>query len=514
VQKGQRLYFFKIFIPLSLIALIAILVICYVVTNNHIKVVVGMVRSTMNNEESVFQRVINGSVSDVLFLKEEVLIEYADYNGSIPDGSTTHLAQTFASFSKHRHIYDQIRFVDQRGQEILRINNRDGQVSIVPKNKLQNKKHRYYFVKSILRQNNEIYFSPLDLNIEHKQIELPFRPMIRIGSPVFSKNGKKIGVIILNYNPQQLLDHLKQAGKPIPGSLFLINQHGYFLLTMNPKHEWGNMLQSRANITVESLYPTLWNKLNQKRLFTSGIYTKKGVFFVKNITSMLPVLKFGDLNLKIVWLVPWNELIPDAIKYYLLILLILWGAAFFVSWILSLLKVKQAEHEKELEFLATIDPLTKIANRHELLRFGTLEFDRAKRFKKSFSILMLDIDFFKKVNDTYGHLSGDEALIAVAKISKSSIRKIDFIARFGGEEFVIILPETPIDFAKILAEKLRKHIAAIKIPFEKTSYSFTVSVGVSVWSEQDSNIDSVINRADENLYKAKKSGRNCVVAEN
>jgi diguanylate cyclase len=511
MRKGQKLHFFKLFIPLSLIALVTILIICYAVTNNHIKNVVNLVQSTMNNETNIFQRTINGSIADVLFLKEEILLEYYSRHESMPNNFSGHLAQTFASFSKHSDIYDQVRFIDRRGQEKLRINNRDGQISIVPQRKLQNKKHRYYFTESILRQNSEIYFSPLDLNIEHKHIERPFRPMIRIGTPVITKKGVKLGAVILNYNAQQLLDHLKQAGRFVPGNLFVINQDGHFLLAEEPGYEWGNMLQSRKNITAEKLFPALWQKLSQKH--SSKIYTKQGIFFIADVTTELSTLQHGDLNLKLIWLVPWRDLIPNAIKYYLFILTILWIAAFFVSWVWALLKVKQAEHEQELKFLATIDPLTKIANRHELLRIGTLEFDRAKRFKKAFSILMLDIDFFKKVNDTYGHLNGDKALVAVAQTSKSGIRKVDFIARFGGEEFVMILPETSIRSAEALAKKLLQKIATIKIPFKETYYSFTVSIGASIWNEHDSNIDNVIKRADDNLYKAKEGGRNRVVAE-
>ena len=471
----------------------------------------NLVQATINNENKIFQKTIDNNISDVLFLKDEVLTELHDHRDSISNKLIAHLSQTFASFSKQRDIYDQIRFVNQHGQEIARINNRNKIVNIVPKQKLQNKKHRYYFAKSILRQNNEIYFSPLDLNVEKKQIERPLRPMIRIGSPIFSKQGKKLGIILLNYNAQELLNRLKQTSHSVPGRLFVINQDGYFILAQNSNQEWGNMLSSRKDMNAKKLFPTMWKKLNGKS--SAKIYTKRGIFFVKDITSTLPALQFGDLKLKFVWLVPWQDIIPNAIKYYLVALLLLLIASFFISWIWALLKIKQEEHKKELEFLAKTDPLTRLANRHELFRLGKFEFDRAKRFKKPFSALMFDLDFFKKVNDTYGHLNGDKALVATAHALKSTIRTIDFVARFGGEEFVIILPETSTESAKILAEKLRREIAHIKIPCNGTQYSFTASIGVSTWNEQDANIDSVINRADENLYKAKEGGRNQVVAE-
>lgn len=508
MQKHHKFYFIKLFAPLSIVTLITITSICYIEVNNHIKNVINQVSLTIHNEEKIFKRDINDSVSNILFLKKIILSAFYD-NKAISQKAITQITKTITSFSKHHNQYSIIRFINSHGQELIRISNRNEKVSIMPQNKLPKKQHRYYFTELTSLKNNEIYFSPLDLNIENKTIELPIRPMIRIGTPIFSKKGKQLGAIIINYNAQLLLEQLKHAERATPGDLFVINKNGYFILAKNPEHLWGNMLPSRKNITIQKMFPIFWKKMNAEHN-PPIIYTKQGVFLITYITSTLPMLKLDDLKLKLIWFIPRNELIPSAIKYYLLILLLICAVIFFVSWIWSLLKVKQANNEQKLVLLATTDSLTKIANRHELFRTGELEFDRAKRFNNPFSVLLFDIDFFKKVNDTYGHLSGDKTLIKFAQIIKSNIRKIDTIGRLGGEEFVVIMPETRLNAAKIVAEKLRQQIMSIEIPFKETHFSITTSIGISAWNKQDTRFDSMINRADKNLYTAKEAGRNCI----
>lgn len=162
--------------------------------------------------------------------------------------------------------------------------------------------------------------------------------------------------------------------------------------------------------------------------------------------------------------------------------------------------------EEKLEKLAATDKLTNIPNRlkfDEVLRYSV---DRAKRYKVSLSVVLFDIDFFKKVNDTYGHLCGDIVLKMIAKIGKDAIRESDLIARWGGEEFIILLPDIQDSEAYVLAERLRHSIESYI--FEEVG-QVTVSFGVTKFTENDSS-ESFINRADNALYLAKENGRNRV----
>jgi diguanylate cyclase (GGDEF)-like protein len=166
----------------------------------------------------------------------------------------------------------------------------------------------------------------------------------------------------------------------------------------------------------------------------------------------------------------------------------------------------------ELERLATTDSLTGIANRRYLLLMGENEFNRARRYDRQLSVLMLDVDRFKQINDTYGHALGDEALQAIAKAIVSALRKGDSFGRFGGEEFVAFLPETALDDAVEVANRIRTTIAQLCLFSRKKPVQMTVSIGATEYSKQDENLDKIIQRADRALYHAKHRGRNLVVA--
>ncbi len=160
--------------------------------------------------------------------------------------------------------------------------------------------------------------------------------------------------------------------------------------------------------------------------------------------------------------------------------------------------------EKKLEELATTDLLTGLYNRRKFEETLLKEIEEAKRYNKIFSIILLDIDFFKDINDTYGHQVGDYILQTIAKLIKRLLRKTDTVARWGGEEFVIILPNGKINGAFQLAERLRKSVEAIEFPIDKKC---TISLGVTEYQTGDTP-HSILKRADLALYAAKQSGRN------
>ena len=163
--------------------------------------------------------------------------------------------------------------------------------------------------------------------------------------------------------------------------------------------------------------------------------------------------------------------------------------------------------------LSTIDPLTRISNRRSFDFRICLEFDRARREKSPLSLIILDIDNFKKYNDTYGHLQGDAVLQAVAKIMEQSLRRsLDFVARWGGEEFAAILPDTDSKGAVLVAENVRTSIEKAAIPCHKGKETkVTVSIGVHTCiPTQSCKSKELFNGADKALYKAKKTGRNRV----
>jgi diguanylate cyclase (GGDEF)-like protein/PAS domain S-box-containing protein len=165
----------------------------------------------------------------------------------------------------------------------------------------------------------------------------------------------------------------------------------------------------------------------------------------------------------------------------------------------------------ELERQAHIDYLTSVSNRRHFMAQAELELNRAIRYGNRLSIFMLDIDFFKQINDDHGHKAGDTVLKKLADVCRKTLREVDIIGRLGGEEFAILLPETGPEKAAEVAERLRASLANAKVPLEKgPPLHFSVSIGVSSLTTKDDNVDVLLNLADNALYEAKESGRNKV----
>lgn len=187
---------------------------------------------------------------------------------------------------------------------------------------------------------------------------------------------------------------------------------------------------------------------------------------------------------------------------------------------LDLLKLQEIErqHMREIELakvqlekLAAEDHLTGLKNRREFSRILENEFYRANRYQHDLSIAIVDTDYFKDINDTYGHLAGDEVLKAIAEILTASIRQSDIATRIGGDEFCIIFPESDSPKITQLVSKLCDTIANLTIPFNRDSLTITCSFGIASIDANQQDADDLVACADKALYKAKHSGRNCVV---
>lgn len=166
--------------------------------------------------------------------------------------------------------------------------------------------------------------------------------------------------------------------------------------------------------------------------------------------------------------------------------------------------------QQELTLMANTDPLTGLLNRRRFMDCAGAEFSRAQRYQRELSMVMLDIDHFKNINDTRGHLVGDQVIKAMARNMQTLLRTSDWPARWGGEEFAILMPETALDGATILAERLRAELATLVVATADGPLQFTVSAGVASRTEDDHHFMAVMERADAALYAAKHAGRNCV----
>jgi diguanylate cyclase (GGDEF)-like protein len=172
----------------------------------------------------------------------------------------------------------------------------------------------------------------------------------------------------------------------------------------------------------------------------------------------------------------------------------------------------EAMYHEEIHRLAITDGLTGVANKRAFVEFLERELARAKRHQRPLSLVMLDIDHFKKFNDDYGHLAGDHVLRNVASALREHTGPDELLARYGGEEFAIVLPESDIASAAARCERLRKAVESLVMQWEDHSIGATISLGVSA-AEKDDDVASLLARADARLYEAKRRGRNRTVTE-
>jgi len=237
---------------------------------------------------------------------------------------------------------------------------------------------------------------------------------------------------------------------------------------------------------------------------------------LRHRARMIPIDDKGKRNVGMMWILldTENEL-EDSIKVTLIASAIATslGIILFVLFyrLVSGIESELSKHQKMLRQIATNDGLTGVYNRRSFDTIIAKEVDRAKRYERDLSLMIIDIDHFKKVNDTYGHVAGDGVLKALAQRLSEQLRSNDHLARYGGEEFVIVLPETPLEMAHLLAERVRKSAGEQDYQVgNNQTLNLTLSIGVSSYPAQASTVEELTFHADSALYEAKETGRNKV----
>lgn len=193
-----------------------------------------------------------------------------------------------------------------------------------------------------------------------------------------------------------------------------------------------------------------------------------------------------------------------------------WLAALLAAppmlWFTLRLVFDLEDAQRLIDEQASRDPLTGVFNRRHFMTVVEREWARSRRYGTHGALLLIDVDHFKRVNDGQGHLCGDALLREIARVSGESLRQADVLARFGGEEFIIFLPSTDPLGALDVAERVRQHVAALRLQWQGVATGATVSIGVASLGPLHGSVDALISDADAALYQAKEAGRNCVRA--
>ena len=402
--------------------------------------------------------------------------------------------------------FDQIRLLDLKGHEKIRVNlSNQKEGEIIPENQLQDKSDRYYFHDTLALSHHQMYMSPMDLNIEHCQIEKPHKPMIRLGMPVFDGH-EKIGVLILNYLAQQLLDNLDEMNVHMGDQWILLNSKGYYLHGPDPEKTFGFMFPEK-NSGFFSDHPDLWRKIMET---DDTIFSQPDrVYYRKDITPV-------DINDKLLTVHPrchWTLLMVASrenvhardkllIRGALLLTCILGPVLGLLGWFLGKSRVKNRWYLKSLEESATRDGMTGLLNHREAMRRLEYQMNLSGRTGTPLCVIFFDLNDLKPINDALGHESGDQMIVAAADSIAGSIRKTDIAARIGGDEFLAILPNFNFEHTQSVVQRIEQLYAdkALKLFGRR----LTLSWGLACWEGVSDSVEELIARADQNMYAMKQ----------
>lgn len=419
-----------------------------------------------------------------------------------------------------KHLYDQLRYLNNQGDELIRINKLDYDALIVPTESLQNKSDRYYFINSMSLKKAAVYVSPLDLNVENQQIELPYKPVIRFTTPIMDDTEETKGIIILNYLAKDLLDSFKQIGFSNTRDMMLINSDGYYLSHPDTSLEWGFMFPDKGNQTFGNAYSAEWQQildgdaqfLSENGLFTSTKLPLKHKILEDSPNIDDPNIILGSGDWYIVSLIQRNDanrslFIDNLFRFFMDILkknVLLFLFILFISLLVSFLIYMNRKTYLRIKHYSEYDSLTKVYNRRAGLKKINTLLPEDDRRSHHICLCFIDVNGLKSVNDTLGHNYGDELIITAIDVIKSIIREKDFILRLGGDEFLLVFDQTD----ETQAEKIWDRVVARYNEINETEhreYIISVSHGiVSQAANSNQILDNLIKIADEKMYEEKK----------
>ena len=513
-NKKQLLWYFLL--SFSLIFLISFLILFFIekeVSETKIEALKSQEQRVVKLENDFLGREFSMVLSDLHYL------HHAYQNKLIKSNNYAEIAENWAVFSNQRKIYDQIRFLDADGMEKIRVNISENGSYIVPDKDLKNKKDRYYFTEAINLKEETVYVSPLDLNMEQGKVEIPFKPMIRLSTPVYDNDGKVRGIIVLNYLADYTLLGLRELAKNSQGEIFLLNSNGYSLSSDNVENDWNFMFAEKKEQSFAGDFPGAWNAIidhTTQVLTDQGLVTSLPVllshkFNLGQVNDQRQNLILGDGNWYIVSVVEKNnknaELFNNDLTtislmvfkknmYYFLLMIV-------VSGVVGLLIYVNRKTYSEIKYYSE-DHLTKTLNRRAgITRLNELFSEDNKRHLVV-SLCFIDINGLKEVNDRLGHKMGDELITTVAEVIKKIIREQDFLVRLGGDEFLIVFNGIDISAAENIWKRIIEAYDKINT-VEQRAYNISVSHGVVDFdNKQKNNVDDLINIADEKMYQEKQ----------
>lgn len=419
----------------------------------------------------------------------------------------------FKNIITYSDDYLQLRLISLDGQELVRVDNIGGRPVVVPDSALQDKSDRYYFQEMVDLKNNQLYFSPFDLNIENGEIEKPFVPTYRVGKALY-KDNQKIGYLIINYSGSDILKifeyHFHYTNH---GNIYLINSEGhYYINEDNPESTWGFMFEDDQKLSDD--FPEAWHDIST--IGSDHFYNDPhGFFSCHNFNPLLFNIK-GDLEIVLSeranykWILvhhlPQESLdhlsnFTDSEKRNMLITLFI--LSFIVSLFVSERILENRANKSHLVKQATTDPLTGILNRAAGLE--SLQQMTENYALKDSHLVFLDLDFLKKVNDSLGHEQGDNYIVAFAECINSQIRDHDLFFRYAGDEFILCFSDSnTITVERIMIRIQDQFLRENPIILDDANLGFSYGI-VEFNPDKHPLVEHWIAEADNKMYRHKSN---------
>ncbi|MCM0755234.1 diguanylate cyclase [Desulfovibrio aminophilus] len=461
----------------------------------------------VSQEAQVLETALAGGAADAAFLADMASLMLRDARGRVPE-DVSWLLWSFAFVNRG---YARVQYLDASGFEAARVNLHPQGPEMVPGLRLADRSDLPDFLEARGLPGGTVRVSRLELNAEDGRLDSPHTPVLRFSSPVFGPDGGRAGVMVLTLKGDLPLERLRLASAVPGGPFVMANAQGYWLLGPTPDSEWAFQLADRKRGTLEQSWPGAWDAM---RTTPQGqVALHGGLLTFATVTPGQGFSLGADLRVLPVenWLLAVHtaedQIAPPAGPLFWAFNAVLAALLAVVSWLWAQARLRRDQAEARLRDMATIDGLTRLFNRRHFLETGQAELERARRYGRELTLLMFDVDHFKRVNDTFGHDAGDAVLRALAGTARDAVRHVDVLGRLGGEEFAAILPETGLKAGVEAAERLRRAVEALEVRHGEHLLRLTVSLGVAQLREGE-NLDGLLKRADQALYEAKNSGRN------
>jgi diguanylate cyclase (GGDEF)-like protein len=449
--------------------------------------------------ETTIQTNMEIAISPLLiFSRSEVVKQMLVVN----DGLTRYVFNDiFISLAKEISVFQQIRLIDNTGMEIVRVDNNKGIIEAIPEEYLQNKSDRYYFTNTLSTPSDTIYISPFDLNVENGQIEIPHKPMIRLGKTYVNSDSEISGMLIINVLGQKLIDDIINQNINEKDKVYLLNKEGYYLVSDDSDKNFSFMFTEKENIGFFSDYQDVWqNIINDERI----IETDYGNFYIRRIDLLNQQnYKTTENIFYLIIFAPADEVNPEdkkLINILIITSIVLLPLVGIIGWNLGVIGKRNINYQNRLKENATRDNLTGLYNHRMIITLLNEMMGLSIRNKEDLVVVFIDVNNLKHINDNYGHKMGDKMIIGAADSIMSAVRTTDMVARLGGDEFLVVLPKCDdINVHKIMKRAL---VQFSEIGIEEMNSKWVISYGCAKYDKTET-INELISRADKLMYENK-----------